>query len=765
MNPLTEGRRIALGYDYFAKGFTGPQLSEAYYRLIAERRQERMLFETATMAEIDEIYNSGEEYEENDRLTTDEMITEAVRVRKYSRTDTTMAALVRVLNGHLQDGEIDALVPIIGKPKKSGLFATVTVQIPFSDGQVVSIIFHSPDNNKMKITADDEIIAFRWLLNKRDITQVVSPESDAEVSLQEIGKRLGQLVGKNSARFQATQKDIVAQKKQMEELKAGAEGAATQHADMMHVLQAEVDAAEMAEKKIESLKVQIDKQEAYNEDLQAKIDALKAKRAANDGKAVGGETPKTEAEMKAEQERAAYEEKQAAFNQELAGRGFEKIGLSYTLTSRMIDGIAEKDFFSIKAGMYQSGLDGYDVFVTVNANVKTPEKRYNSKTLAGTDKQAAKALAYIDNKIAELTAVNTKGLEQNLPKGTVAGGVPEIVSLYDAIGNNDVPGNEKQAVRFEVVGKDEAKKLKDATGLELEGYKHTIDSFSIRHIRNTHGDPAAEEKRGQVAVTAEDFARIPEIVKDYDGVELSGKDDGGNDLVKYHKSYNGITYYVEEVRNKRNELMTKTLWKTRTASNVPSEEAPLATSETVQPESPQGVDSLRRGDGKIKSIVTEMLPNGWKETSVFDNVINYGNGKYTAGVTRWTGGESSFRVTISDGTQVIHWKDAKTIEEANAAAVDMMQNAETLNAEYLAATKEEEGGGGSSTEESAAVAILDDIIAGKYGAATKAIDKALDDAAAILEKLGMMEKYDVLLNQAADAFTVILKEKARRVMA
>lgn len=82
-----------------------------------------------------------------------------------------MAAVVRTLNKHLSESEIKALPPIVGKPRKTGGFAYVTVQLPFSDGQVVSVIFHSPEGDRKRITEQDRIIAFRWLLNKRDITQ------------------------------------------------------------------------------------------------------------------------------------------------------------------------------------------------------------------------------------------------------------------------------------------------------------------------------------------------------------------------------------------------------------------------------------------------------------------------------------------------------------------------------------------------------------------------------------------------------------------
>ena len=396
MNPLTEGTRLKLGYDYFSEGFTGLQLSEAYYRLSADKRQERLLFETATMAQMDEVYNPGDPCDENDRMETTEggMVFESIRVKAYARTEKTMAALVRVFNTHLADKNIEAQAPIVGRPKKSGLFATVTVQIPFSDGQTVSIIFHSPDNNKMKIAADDEIIAFRWLLNKRDITHVVSPEGDAEVSLQEIGKRTAQLVEKNSARFQVMQKDLVAQKKTLEDVTAKAGEAVALHDDLIGKLQDANDATATTDAKIVNLKDRIEKQKAFNEGLQGKIDALQAKQAGNDGKAPGGGTPKDEAAMKAEQVAEYYRSKCAAFQDELRGRGFA-IG-------DKTDGVLA--FYQNPALQVSLGAARQAVFIEViesDASGQTiGRKNFDSKTIKGMGSQVPKALAWIDKKLA-----------------------------------------------------------------------------------------------------------------------------------------------------------------------------------------------------------------------------------------------------------------------------------------------------------------------------------------------------------------------------
>lgn len=420
-NPLIEGKRYKLGYDYFSTGFSTAQLNEAYYQLCANRQQERLLLEAATLCEIEEVYNPGDE---NDRLTTEEMVMEAITIQKYSRADSKMAALVRVFNGYLKDKNIQALAPIIGTPKKSGLFATVTAQIPFSDGQVVSIIFHSPDNNKMKIMANDEIIAFRWLLNKRDITHVVSPENDAEVSLQEIGKRTAQLVEKNSTRFQTMQKEIVDQKKKLDDTKAQADAVVKQHDDLMASLKDSQDAIETLDAKAANLKDRIDKQKAFNDDLQSKIEALRAQQAGNAGKPAGSETPKTEEEMKAEQEIVEFANKKQAYLEELKGRGFT---IDEDKSPKSEDdgnwpllhtGLQASYGQANTAGHLVTDLgwkNGYFVGVLFSDPVgKKTEKQYKSATISGLDRITSKALAWLDKNLAGIKALEAKNQKNDM---------------------------------------------------------------------------------------------------------------------------------------------------------------------------------------------------------------------------------------------------------------------------------------------------------------------------------------------------------------
>ena len=284
MNPYSHGKRHEIGLDLFVKGFPKGHLSRAYLALTNTRETDRLILECATFEEMDAEYNPGEPLEEG--------IYEAVTVRRFSQTDSRMRALSRVFSKFLPE-TITPAEAIIGKPKKTGLFASVMAQIPFSDGQAITIVFHSPSGDAKKIGPDDEIIAYRWLLNKRDITHVVSPEGEADVSLEEVGKRIAQLVAKNSDRFQKAQKDIIAQNQQLDALKSDTDKLSKENMDLMNGLKDQQDAAAAAQTRLDQTRGLLQKQQEINADLENQLAALQAKSKANDaGKAVTDEASK-----------------------------------------------------------------------------------------------------------------------------------------------------------------------------------------------------------------------------------------------------------------------------------------------------------------------------------------------------------------------------------------------------------------------------------------------------------------------------------------
>lgn len=280
-NPAVSGLRIRDIVDLRPQAFTDVELATAYNAVIWSRHDEARACERAPFDQVDAEYNPGVE------PVTDSFVLEAITVDRFSRTERRMQAVVRVLNKHLGDGELRALDPLVGKPKKSGAFAYVTVQLPFSDGQSVSVVFHSPEGDKKRIGPEDQIIAFRWLLNKRDITHVVAPEGGAEVSLDTIAVRITQLVQKNTARFASQQKEAVEEQRQLNQANADFDAAEASRFAVMERIAATKAEYDTLTARIANTKRAVEKQKAINADLEAKIAASRATK--DNNATVGGD--------------------------------------------------------------------------------------------------------------------------------------------------------------------------------------------------------------------------------------------------------------------------------------------------------------------------------------------------------------------------------------------------------------------------------------------------------------------------------------------
>ena len=263
------GMRFYNRDDLAPRGFSDAELAKTYAALADSNHNLDMLLESASFEEVDSYLNPGID------PVDESFILEAIVVDKFSKTEHRMKAVVRTLNRHLSDSGISALDPQIGTPQKSGGWAYVTVQIPFSDGQSVSVIFHAPEGDKRRISENDTIIAFRWLLNRRDITHVVAPEDGSEVSLETLAKRISQLVVKNSERFQRTQKEAETERRELEALKQAVSEAEQKQADMMNTAAELNDKAVSLEAKLANTLALLEKQKGINAELQARIDALR----------------------------------------------------------------------------------------------------------------------------------------------------------------------------------------------------------------------------------------------------------------------------------------------------------------------------------------------------------------------------------------------------------------------------------------------------------------------------------------------------------
>lgn len=79
--------------------------------------------------------------------------------------------------------------------------AQVMVLFTMSDGQTVSVWFHNPDTTPAKLMPLDELISWKWMLNKKDVTIVVAPERGRDLNPREVSRRIMRLVERNSAAF------------------------------------------------------------------------------------------------------------------------------------------------------------------------------------------------------------------------------------------------------------------------------------------------------------------------------------------------------------------------------------------------------------------------------------------------------------------------------------------------------------------------------------------------------------------------------------
>ncbi|MBQ9600862.1 MAG: hypothetical protein IJR46_02510, partial [Neisseriaceae bacterium] len=89
----------------------------------------------------------------------------------------------------------------VSKPMRKNGVTNIAIIYELTDGQTVSVLFHNPDTTPNKLKPDDMMIAWRWLLNRKDITIVVAKEKGQDLPIQTIARRVMALVDKNTARF------------------------------------------------------------------------------------------------------------------------------------------------------------------------------------------------------------------------------------------------------------------------------------------------------------------------------------------------------------------------------------------------------------------------------------------------------------------------------------------------------------------------------------------------------------------------------------
>jgi hypothetical protein len=120
-------------------------------------------------------------------------------VVEVNRMTVKMDLLQKVMDA--AGGEVKTSGYQISDPVKRRGTMQVAVLFALSDGQTVTIWFHNPDTTPDKLMPLDELISWKWMLNKKDITIVVAPERGKDLNIREVARRIMKLAERNSAAF------------------------------------------------------------------------------------------------------------------------------------------------------------------------------------------------------------------------------------------------------------------------------------------------------------------------------------------------------------------------------------------------------------------------------------------------------------------------------------------------------------------------------------------------------------------------------------
>lgn len=227
------------------------------------------------------------------------------------------------------------------------------------------------------------------------------------------------------------------------------------------------------------------------------------------------------------------------------------------------------------------------------------------------------------------TAVNENGLNSYSEQERVnlsSGKKNKVIStLQDAMSFVRNALSNKQNVDRAYLGKVPdrvAQKVLADTGVDIRGMGAMMNGNDVRHIMKDHGDPMAEAARGQVPVTPDDIARIPEVISAPDRVTVSPETDSkGRTALVFEKQIGDKYITIQGVSDGKHVLQTDTLYirkgKTRstqdTIAGIPENTAPVINARSELPQSSPNLDSniAQKAEnvknGESRDILSEVL--------------------------------------------------------------------------------------------------------------------------------------------------------------
>lgn len=110
-----------------------------------------------------------------------------------------------------------------------------------------------------------------------------------------------------------------------------------------------------------------------------------------------------------------------------------------------------------------------------------------------------------------------------------------------------------------------------AAGFPVTAFDVVLENGTARHTLRRHGDPATEGRRGQLAVTEDDLARVAQLLCEFDSVEAADPTKQGTPRACFRKRIGAVDYEVfAEIRRAAEQVAFKTMLKRRVKKGASS---------------------------------------------------------------------------------------------------------------------------------------------------------------------------------------------------
>jgi hypothetical protein len=137
----------------------------------------------------------------------------------------------------------------------------------------------------------------------------------------------------------------------------------------------------------------------------------------------------------------------------------------------------------------------------------------------------------------------------------------QIEELFELTINNIE--NEYKRIDLGIVSKELGLLISNMTDIDVTDYVLTLDTYSISHTMERHGNPIKEAKLGQIAVQKHHFIEILEVILNPDHVRYDVRNKRASLI--FEKEKDDKYFVVKEIRQvqksrKKNRLVLQTFY-------------------------------------------------------------------------------------------------------------------------------------------------------------------------------------------------------------